>query len=479
MIWRYLCKKTKNVINAIFLKNLSVKTGRFFLLMDKQIWYTIMQILTFIRRSKMTIKIDAIPSKSIYHRAAICNFISSLQGYNESKLKIMGNQDCLSQDIKATKESLDRIGALFIAITKAKQAGRPIPEYIPLLHVKESGATLRFLIPLLGALGLDGEFRMEGRLIERPINPLLEIMKCKGCSFFVDYEKKAIKCQGKLLPGVYNISGEASSQFASGLLMALPLLEGESTMIISKPIKSRDYIEMTLNVLNDFRVGIIKMDENNDYVKYSIPGGQQYGGPKVYNIEGDWSGGAFWLAVEEITGKNILVNGLNPVSKQADRRIVKFMSQLKKEEPIEIDGINNPDLIPILSVLALKRKTQTTFKNIGALRFKESDRVEGIAEVIETLGGICNISDEEIIIEPLKEEINSDSIDSKESKERENQQFIYISTWDHRMVMMVALASLISKDAIILEGWKSIKKSYPTFFKELHKAGLDYNIGLA
>lgn len=451
----------------------------------------------------MTAIIDAIPSKSIYHRASICSFIKSIQGNGYCTPVWTYKNYIFSKDMEATKESLDRLEALYIARSKALAAGRQIPDYAPVLDVGESGATLRFLLPLVGVLGIDSEFRCRESLMRRPIESLTRVLTSHGCNYFINSEEKIIRASGSLKSGEFRINGSESSQYASGILMALPLLEGDSTLYIEKPIVSRSYIDMTLKVLNDFGVSILKVEDNEEYLKYLIPGNQLFLGPDKYTVEGDWSNGAFWIAAEQLSGTPLLIKGLNAVSEHPDRKIVDYVQLLKKPGKVVIDGSKSPDIVPIIAVLAMNRKGETVIENVEFIRMKESDRVAGIIHIIQGAGGKCQYDDgtlrifgadivsddlsddladcldadnEEQRLEASNTEINADSDKVTDDKPEE---FIYIATKDHRMVMMASLVSIITPVPVILEGWRNIAKSDPSFFRQLTDAGLDKNLGRA
>ncbi|MDD7512159.1 MAG: hypothetical protein PUK21_07315 [Peptostreptococcaceae bacterium] len=417
----------------------------------------------------MTTIINAIPSKSIYHRVSICSFIKELQGNGRCVPVWNFDEFRLSDDMEATKESLARVEALCMATAKAKAMRRQVPDYIPVLDIKESGATLRFMLSLVSALGISAEFRTEGCLLSRPLKELTTALTKGGCNFFIDEGKGIIRTGGQLKGGDYSISGRNSSQFASGLLMALPILGGNSTLTIEKPIVSSSYIDMTLNILNDFEISIIKMEETDSMIKFHIPGDQQFRGPESYNIEGDWSNGAFWLGAEQITGNRFLIKGLNTVSLQADRKIVEYIKLMRGEGKVVIDGSTTPDLVPIVAVMAMAREGETVIENIEFLRNKESDRISGIQEILKACGGEFTYEDGTLRITGM----------NQGDVENSTPEFIYISTKDHRMVMMAVLASFLTKDPILIDGWENINKSYPGFFAQLHKAELDGNIGRA
>ncbi len=417
----------------------------------------------------MTVTINLLASKSIFHRVSICTFLESLQGLTSTVVKGNFRDGDISTDMKATREALDRLHAMTISMKKAELKQQRVSDFVPILPVGDSGATLRFLLPVVGALGIGARFVMEESLYRRPIMMLVNTLKENGCSVALDDEKKTINIRGKLTPGEYKIKGKESSQFISGLLMALPLLEEESTLVVEKPVVSKPYIEMTMKVLEEFGITIAKKHESHEMVSYSIMGGQVYRGPGEYKIEGDWSSASFWLVAEKLTGKPIFMQGINTNSIQGDSKVRDFIKEMDKDGDITIDCRDVPDLVPNLAVLALSRGNKTRFSGIDTLAFKESDRIEGISEIISAVGGKFSYEDGDIVIDGGRGIENG----------KTDGEFIYIMTRDHRMVMMAALASLVSESPIIIDGWRSVSKSYPGFFKDLKAAGLDDKVGLA
>ncbi|MCI5697654.1 MAG: hypothetical protein PUG43_00470 [Clostridiales bacterium] len=439
----------------------------------------------------MTVTINLLASKSIFHRVSICTFLENLQGIANTVVKGNFQDGDISTDMKATKEALDRLHAMTISMKKAELKKQSVNDFVPILPVADSGATLRFLLPVVGALGIGARFVMAESLYRRPIMMLVNTLKKNGCSLVLDDEKMTINIRGKLVPGEYNIKGKESSQFISGLLMALPLLEDESTLVVEKPVVSQSYINMTIKVLEEFGITIAKKHESHEMIAYSIMGNQVYRGPGEYKIEGDWSSASFWLVAEKLTGKPIFLKGINTNSIQGDSKVRDFIKEMDRDEDIAIDCSDVPDLVPNLTVLALSRDNKTRFSGIDILAFKESDRIEGISEIISAVGGSFEYEDGDIIIEAgcemEKDEASDETSLGEEMSnagdmgktENSDGEFIYIMTQDHRMVMMAALASLISKNPIIIDGWKSVSKSYPRFFRDLKEAGLDGNVGLA
>jgi 3-phosphoshikimate 1-carboxyvinyltransferase len=281
--------------------------------------------------SRLSGTIAAIPSKSVAHRALICEFLSGQSG-------TVKYGDFSSKDIKATKNCL---GAL-------KNNSSVLP-------VNESGSTYRFLIPIVAALEKKVEWVLEGRLPERPLLPLFkEFVRGKP-----------------LTAGVYELDAGISSQFISGLLFALPLLDGDSEIRLVGKLESKPYIDLTVDMLEKF--GIKTKFTNNTFY---VPGNQQYKSPGEITVEGDWSNAAFWLAA------GVNVTGLDYNSKQGDRAIVEILETWTGD----INAADIPDLVPILSVVAAGKNSTTTIRNAERLRIKESDRLAAVTEMLTVFG---------------------------------------------------------------------------------------------
>lgn len=388
--------------------------------------------------------IDIIPSKSDAHRALICSALS------ENPCRVVCSAG--SEDIEATENCL-----------AALKEGREE------MRCRESGSTLRFLLPVMGALGHKAAFYPEGRLPDRPLSPLYEQLEAHGCRLSPKGSIPFV-IEGQLKAGDYWLPGNVSSQYISGFLFALPLLQGDSRICIEGELESRGYVNMTRKVLTDF--GIVT--EETDF-GYTIPGGQKYCGPEVYRVEGDWSNACFWLASGAFLEDGICVRGLSADSLQGDREIVSLLSRfgakVKAEENqvtvqkgrlrgIEIDARQIPDMVPILSVVACGAEGKTVIRGAQRLRMKESDRLETICQVLRGLGaGIEEISDG-LVIE------GGGFLNGGKA----------FSYRDHRIAMMAAVASLICREKVILEGGEAVKKSYPDFFDVMENAGLSGNL---
>ena len=296
---------------------------------------------------KLSGNIAAIPSKSQAHRLLICAALA-----NSDTTLVCPDTN---RDIEATVDCLNALGARIIRTDNGYDIDpiRCIPKTAD-LNCCESGSTLRFMLPIVGALGVDATFHMEGRLPQRPLSPLWEEMERMGCTLCRPSEN-TLQSQGKLRSGEYTISGSVSSQFITGLLYAAALMDGESRIAVTGKLESAPYVTMTQNAMAMFGV---------DTTQLSIKSGQHFHSPGWVSVEGDWSNGAFWLAAKAL-GSALTVNNLDANSPQGDRKIVEFLRQL--EDFAIIDATDTPDLVPILAITAGAKKgakNKTIIKNL-------------------------------------------------------------------------------------------------------------------
>ena len=484
-----------------------------------------------------------IPSKSYAHRAYICDFLAG------------GDGSCVicdldSDDIRATRRCLDKLRNAYDSSCLDLDCG-------------ESGSTLRFMLPLAGVLGADVRFITRGRLSERPLGELeaelirhgMTIRHLQGRSNDIrktDKEDKAdaaeddigegnaiyegtdigiISASGTLSPGIYRLPGSVSSQYITGLLLALPYLNGDSRIELTSELQSSAYVDITIDVLKQYgiNVGIVRRsdsgdkslkcgsgnsvqensctDDHNGICGYVIPGGQEYRRETPYKVEGDWSQAAFWLAAGTIGKCPVSITGLNLDSVQGDRKMIDVLRSLgahieteklpceknheedsscherpenegsvscKSEEAVitafpsslkgaVIDVSEIPDLAPAIACAAAAAEGETRLIHAERLRLKESDRIASIVECLNDVGIQAEGTDSEIIIHGS----------------RAPQGGTVETAGDHRIVMMAAVLSLITKGNVTITGHKAVSKSYPAFFEELHGAGLDSRIILA
>lgn len=377
---------------------------------------------------KLSGSIDAIPSKSQAHRVLICAALSDNQ-------TTMICRDT-NRDIEATVSCLNAIGAciertnngyIIVPIQKAENTAH--------IYCGESGSTLRFMLPIVGALGIDTTIHMEGRLPVRPLSPLWEEMERMGCRL-TRPTADTIRCTGKLKAGIYSIDGGVSSQYITGLLLALPLIGQNASVTVTGTVQSESYIKLTKQVISMFQT---------ETGAYHSPG--------LINIEGDWSNGAFFVAANELEN-NIRINGLDPESLQGDRVCAMLVNRLN--DKIDIDAADIPDLVPILAVTAAYKKG-AIFHNIARLRLKESDRVQSVIALLEALGASAIATENTLEVKPAS--FHSCEIDSFN---------------DHRIAMSAAIAATCASGPVKIKNAQCVEKSYPMFWNVYKQLGGHY-----
>lgn len=379
---------------------------------------------------KLSGTVQIIPSKSQAHRLLIC------AAFADSQTEIICPET--NADISATVDCLNALGAKIIRtdtgyrVTPVDQ----IPEKA-IFNCRESGSTLRFLLPIAGALGVETTFQMAGRLPQRPLSPLKEEMERMGCKI-TRPTHNTLLCQGRLIPGAYSIDGSVSSQFISGLMFALTLLDSNCSLEITGKIESRPYIQMTIDALQRFGAQI-----NEDAFSPSLP----LKSPGKVTVEGDWSNGAFFLAANDL-GNNIRVLGLKDDSPQGDRACKDILSA---QGYMRISAADIPDLVPILSVAAAAQEGGT-FSDIARLRLKESDRVSSTIAMLAALGIRAEADSNTLTVFPGT--FTGGTVRSEN---------------DHRIAMSAAIAATIANEPVTILDAECVSKSYPQFW-EVYKA---------
>ena len=383
--------------------------------------------------AKLSGNIRAIASKSYAHRAIIAAALA-----DESTEIILNTT---SMDIETTLSCMRAMGAE-IAKTERGFLITPIKKVIKgiTLDCGESGSTARFLIPLAAAIGSETVFTGHGRLPERPQKELVDAITSGGGRASGD--KLPMTVYGGMKSGVYEISGDISSQYVTGLMFALAALEGNSEIHLTSPLQSAPYVDITMQVLRDFGVKIEKEESS-----YKIQGGK-FVSPREYFVEGDWSNAAFWLVASRM-GSDIAVTGLRPDSLQGDKAVLTATGQE------EIDASQIPDLVPILAVYAASRKGQTRIINAERLRIKESDRLSTVTENLKALGADVQELPAGLIIN------GSGRLYGGKTE----------GSGDHRIVMAMAIAATICETSVIIEGAEAVAKSYPNFFEDYNVLG--------
>ena len=380
--------------------------------------------------------INAIPSKSQAHRMLIC------AAFSDQPTTLICPET--NRDIEATANCLTALGAGITWLSNGYRV-KPIEE-VPFrasLPCQDSGSTLRFLLPIAGALGVDTVFQMTGRLPQRPLTPLWEEMERMGCTL-TRPTADTIRCTGRLRSGEYAINGTVSSQFITGLLFALSLLPGQSRLQVLGKLESAPYVSMTLAAMERFGISC------NDYC---FPGNGRFHSPGTVTVEGDWSNAAFFLAAQAL-GSPIQVGNLNPDSPQGDRVCARLLPELK--DNLTISAADIPDLVPILAVTAAANQG-AVFTDIGRLRLKESDRVASVMDMLRALGGQAEANDTTLTVYGTG--LHGGTVDSRN---------------DHRIAMSAAIAATVCDSPVTILGAQCVEKSYPKFFTDYTSLGGQY-----
>ncbi|MCL2107187.1 MAG: 3-phosphoshikimate 1-carboxyvinyltransferase [Oscillospiraceae bacterium] len=402
--------------------------------------------------------VAAIASKSDLHRL----LIAAALGDRPCEIPL---SEAPSEDIYATVECLNALGAE-IAIEKERIHVIPInqsgetPRSV-VLKCRESGSTLRFLLPVAAALGREAVFTGEGRLPQRPLRPLLERLsgiEIQEAGF--GEADQFLRIHGQLRAGEFRLPGNVSSQYLTGLLFALPLLEGDSRLSITSPLESAGYVRMTLRTLQQFGVTIQESGGG-----WHVPGKQVYQTPgSVLKPEGDWSNAAFWLAAGALAG-DITVTGLSPDSEQPDKAIINLLEQMGAKlngqlsarkaslRGMRFDASGAPDLVPVMAVLMALAEGESRVVNAARLRLKESDRLAVMADNLNALGARVTEQPEGLVIHGVPS-LRGGEVTAPN---------------DHRVAMAMAVAALRCTGTVTLRGADTVKKSYPDFWQHYAK----------
>ena len=429
--------------------------------------------------------VSAPPSKSYLHREIIAAMLSG------SDLCLDAKE--LSDDITATYEAVKQISAHGCCTNPVcTEPNGDFTEDFPRLSIdcKESGSTLRFLIPVVTALGLDAEFMLSGSLKERPIEQLITQLENHGSKIIKDDAGNISVTYTSgyrgLSSGEFTFTNPESSQYISGLLFALPLLDGDSTIDVYGKFESSDYAMITLDVLEKYGVKI-EYTHDETHWSFKIRGNQRYK-YKLIPPEGDWSNAAFLLALGALGKAPLRVQNLPLPSKQGDARILDLLKAfgvtLNCYEDIvdslsgtvdvfpcrkltaipNIDASEFPDLVPIISLVASISNGTTVIYNAERLRYKESDRLASTCHVLKALGANITETEDKLIIVGTKALHGAYEGDGY---------------GDHRIIMMLAVSSLVTAGTVKIHEASAASKSFPNFFEVLNKLGLDGNTELA
>lgn len=410
--------------------------------------------------SKIQGNVGAIASKSVAHRYLIAAALSEKE--------VFVHCHSVSEDILATVGCLNAMGADIVRkengfyvkpINKEK-----INKDVKQLPCNESGSTIRFLIPVVAALGINGEFLKKGSLVNRPLKPLDEEMAKKEAPL-LEKEGGIVAVLGKLKPGIFTLPGNVSSQYITGLLFALPLLEADSEIRITTELQSEDYVKITLDTLKAFSISV-KYEKNCFY----IPGKQVYTVNSEPDVEGDWSNAAFFMTGAAIGKTEITYTNLREDSLQGDKAVVDILRNMGAKISVqgdtyyveggkltgtEIDAKPIPDLVPILALAASVAEGKTVIYNAERLRIKESDRLKTVYETLTTLGADVEEKEDGLVIYG-KEKLKGGVVSSFN---------------DHRIAMMAAIASIVCEEEVVILDAQAVNKSYPGFYEDFKKLG--------
>lgn len=402
--------------------------------------------------SKLMGRLNAPSSKSFSHRmiiaAALAGGISEITNVTSSV------------DIEATVNAMVQLGAKIIedgSTYTIKGIGEK-PAKNACIDCCESGSTLRFIIPAAAVLGCSTEFDGRGKLPTRPITPFVRELSKHGITF--DYNNDMpFGISGKLKGGEYEIEGNISSQFISGLMYALPLCSENSVIRVTSKLESKPYVDMTISALKCFGIEI-KESKDGESVVYNIDGRQKYSASNQ-SVEGDYSQAAFFFVANAL-GSEISIHNLNKNTTQGDKKILEILHDIGYNdmmksvmEPFTVDVSDIPDLVPILAVLGSFTSGKCRLINAKRLKIKESNRLTATADALNAIGGKVKTLDDSLEISPVKEYTGG----------------IVDGCNDHRIVMAAAIASTVSTEPVIIKGAEAVNKSYPSFFEEFCKLG--------
>lgn len=407
-----------------------------------------------IRNSTLCGSVSAPSSKSVAHRVMICSALS------RSKCKINNISD--SDDMKATISCLETLGAKFVRdgstlfIDSTDFASDTTAHYT--LNCKESGTTARIMIPVCAALGLSVTFTGEGRLPTRPVDEYLRIFDEHDVKYKMGDTYLPLTISGKLTGSHFSISPSVSSQYVTGMLLALSLLDNDTTLSLESALLGSQYVNITTDVMRDFGINVQKIDNT-----YRLNGNDTYKAKDTLSVEGDWSQAAFFLCGGAICG-DITVTNLDINSAQGDKKIVNFLRSFGADVTLSdnsvkvrkstlkattIDATDTPDLVPILAVLSSFAQGVTTITGVERLKYKESDRLKSTTDMINALGGNATYNDDSMTITGTT--LTGGVVNSYN---------------DHRIVMSATIAGLNCENAVTISGANAVNKSYSQFFED-------------
>ena len=399
-----------------------------------------------IRPGRLSGTVTPPPSKSMAHRLIIAAALAA----GESGITNVA----LSKDIEATLRCMETLGCRWRRTGEAsiRIRGRrgEVSSPLPLMDCGESGSTLRFLIPVALAVAGGGSFTGHGRLMERPQKPYFDLFDEKG--IFHECKDGVLTLRGRLTPGEYRLPGNVSSQFFTGLLYALSLLEEPSSIISTTALESADYVTMTIQALAAAGVEAAQTAPGVFTVR---PGPYR---PFEREVEADWSQAGFWYAAMAL-GSQLELQGLNPASAQGDMVVASHYHRLTAPGDVEIDLSACPDLLPPLAVMAAARQGKTEFTGGARLRIKESDRLSTVAALLHSLGIEAVEHPDGLTV--TGGTLTGGTVDGAN---------------DHRIVMAAAIAATAAGGSVKILGAEAVRKSYPDFFEVFKRLGGDMDV---
>ena len=422
--------------------------------------------------SKLKGEVKIPPSKSMAHRAIICAALSD-------GLCIIENID-YSDDIIATIDAMNSLGA---KIVKHKDYLEVIGAYgsdekakeTRIIDCNESGSTLRFLVPISLLFKGSSKFIGRGNLGKRPLTTYYNIFERQGIEYSYEEGNLNLVINGELKPGTFEVEGNVSSQFITGLLFTLPLLKEDSKIVITTEMESKGYIDLTLRAMSDFGVKII----NNNYREFIIKGNQKYN-VRNYRVEGDYSQAAFFLCADSL-GNDVLCKDLDLNSLQGDKEVIDILERMNvvfnandigvkgttngELTSTVIDGSQCPDIIPVLTSVAALTKGTTEIVNSGRLRIKECDRLAAVTSELNKLGANIIEKEDGLVVTGVEKLQGGVEVWSHK---------------DHRIAMTLAIASTRCEEPIVIKDYECIAKSYPNFFEDFKALGgnvHEWNVG--
>ena len=425
-----------------------------------------------INPSKLKGEVKIPPSKSMAHRAIICAALSD-------GLCIIENID-YSDDIIATIEAMNSLGAKivkhknYIEVIGAYGSNEKAKE-TRVIDCNESGSTLRFLVPISLLFKGSSKFIGRGNLGKRPLTTYYNIFERQGIEYSYEEGNLNLVINGELKPGTFEVEGNVSSQFITGLLFTLPLLKEGSKIIITTEMESKGYIDLTLRAMSDFGVEII----NNNYREFIIKGNQKYNA-RNYRVEGDYSQAAFFLCADSL-GNDVLCTDLDLNSLQGDKEVIDILERMNvvfnandigvkgttngELTSTVIDGSQCPDIIPVLTSVAALTKGTTEIINAGRLRIKECDRLAAVTSELNKLGAKIIEKEDGLVVTGVEKLQGGVEVWSHK---------------DHRIAMTLAIASTRCEKPIVIKDYECIAKSYPNFFEDFKALGgnvHEWNVG--